>query len=232
MSKTLAPTAVGIFEESLVITPAGTRVTSRSVNLAGEGDPIPGCTTTGTDGIAVCRSFQPLVMFVGGALDVKFRPMIRGFEDYDRVNESKQDIGYVSWNRDAALFAIALHWRAQGQKIVLIGHSMGGAKAHAVSKRLSDAGHDVELLVTLDPVFNRGAQPKPARVKTWRNIHVDYARAAGSTTSPNGIARLGGPWQNCPGADTNVVFWDIGQDAHAKAEEMFEYFRSEVEAVI
>jgi pimeloyl-ACP methyl ester carboxylesterase len=157
MSSTLAPLAVDLTEQSLVITPAGTRVTGRSVNLAGEGDDIPGCTTAGTEGIAVCKSFQPLVMFVGGAWDVRMNLLIEDFGRYDRANESRQDIGYASWNRDAALFSIALHWRAQRQKIVLVGHSMGGAKAHAVSKRLSDAGHEVELLVTLDPVFRDGA---------------------------------------------------------------------------
>ncbi|HRK42735.1 MAG TPA: hypothetical protein PLH11_06830 [Gemmobacter sp.] len=142
------------------------------------------------------------------------------------------DLLYVRLNRDAALSAITLHWRAQGQKIVLVGHSMGGAKAHAVSKRLSDAGHEVELLVTLDPVFHRGAQPKPARVKTWRNIYVDYERAAGSVGSANFIARRGGPWQNCPGADTNTIFWRVDEFAHAYAGEMFESFRGEVEAVV
>jgi len=232
MSRTLAPIGVGLTEESLVITPAGTRVTGgRSVSLSGEGTEIPGCTTTGTDGIAACRAFQPLVMFVGGAWDVRMRPMLDAFTNYDTANEATQDIGYVSWNKGSQLRAIALHWALQSQKIVLVGHSMGGRTAHQVSKAFSDMGRDIELLVTLDPVFRGGARPKPSRVKTWLNVHVDYTTADRPLASANDIAWRGGPWQNCPGADRNAVFWDTGSFAHARAMEMLQVFRADIEAV-
>ncbi len=93
-------------------------------------------------------------------------------------------------------------------------------------------GKEVELLVTLDPVYNRGPQPKPDKVKTWLNVHVDYDKAEkGGINSPNNIALSGGPWQNCPGADTNEIFSDLTSDAHAKAEKMFMHFYSQVESV-
>jgi len=236
MSRTFAPTLVRITEKSLVITPSGVKVTDSSdVRMEDEGEIDPICVSTGVDGVATCKFFQPLVMFVGGAWDKKYKPMYKVFVEYDRANKHSQDIGYVTWDRGKQLKAIALHWLMQGQKVVLVGHSYGGNTAYEVSKELSDMGKEVELLVTLDPVHNRGYREcpqKPDKVKTWLNIHVNYDKAEkGGINSPNNIALMGGPWKNCPGADINEIFSDLSSDAHALAEEMFMYFYSEVESV-
>lgn len=233
MSRTFAPTLVRITEKSLVITPSGVKVTDSSdVRMEDEGEVDPICVSTGVDGVATCKFFQPLVMFVGGAWDVRSNLVVYFFGKYDKANQNSQDIGYVTWDRGKQLKAIALHWLMQGQKVVLVGHSMGARTAHEVSKELSNMGKEVELLVTLDPVFNGGCQPKPAKVKTWLNVHVDYGKAEkGGINSPNNIALSGDPWQNCPSADINEIFSDLSSDAHAYAEEMFMYFYSQVELV-
>lgn len=74
--------------------------------------------------------------------------------------------------------------------------------------------------------------PKPTRVKTWRNVHVNYELAAKPLGSPNGIAWAGGPWQNCAGADTNTVSGRLDEFAHADADRIFANFRGQVEAII
>lgn len=233
MSRTLAPIAVRTVDTSLVITPSGVRVTgSNDVRMEDEGEVDPICVSTGVDGVATCKLFQPLVMFVGGAMDMEYKPMYRVFEEYDPANEHNQDIGYVTWQRGNQLKVIALHWLMQGQKVVLVGHSFGARTAHKVSKELSDMGEEVELLVTLDPVYKRGPQPKPDKVKTWLNVYVDYDKAEkGSLGSANNIALRGGPWQNCPSADTNEIFSNLSYEAHALAKEMFMHFYSQVESV-
>lgn len=233
MSRTLAPIAVRITEESLVITPSGVKVTDSSdVRMEDEGEVDPICVSTGVDGVATCKFFQPLVMFVGGAWDARSEIVVSLFGRYDELNKHNQDIGYVSHNSERQLKAIALHWLMQGQKVVLVGHSMGGRTAHRISKELSDMGKEVELLVTLDPVYKHGPQPKPDKVKTWLNVHVDYDKAERPFPSDNDVAWRGGPWQNCPGADTNEIFSDLTSNAHAKAEAMFiRHFYSQVESV-
>lgn len=236
MSRTFAPTLARITEKSLVITPSGVKVTDSSdVRMEDEGEVDPICVSTGVDGVATCKLFQPLVMFVGGAWDVRSDLVLDLFGKYDRANQNSQDIGYVSHNRERQLKAIALHWLMQGQKVVLVGHSMGGNTAYEVSKELSDMGKEVELLVTLDPVHIRGYREcpqKPDKVKTWLNVYVDYEKAErGAINSPNNVALMGGPWKNCPGADINEIFSNLSSYAHAKAKEMFMYFYSEVESV-
>lgn len=121
-------------------------------------------------------------------------------------------------------------WHAAGQKIVLVGHSWGGDRAILLAQENPDI--PIELLVTLDPVSRKGKSPKPANVKRWDNIYIDYSIADGS--SANLIARTGGPWESCPGADYNQalnVLPRMSYTGHANAEEMFKLESNKVEKI-
>lgn len=244
---TVGQVGVAATEKNILIPPSyDTReISPRDLNLAEEGETSPGCTTLDSDGIARCRSYQPLVLFVGGAYDARAnftgRPVLgRIFPRYDALNEPFQDIGYGTWTTETQLTAIARHWRMQGQKVVLVGHSYGGRIAHRVAKNLSDSGHEVELLVTLDPVGREGVQPRPAKLKRWLNIYVNYTEASLVEFSTmfralglpaNLVGYIGKPWQSAPGADKNIIFPDVGSSAHVQADEMFSSFWSDVEAI-
>ncbi len=201
------------------------------VNLLGEID--PDCPHD-SDGIAPCRRFQPLVMFVGGAGDPETGALLNGvFRRYDGSHEDIQDIGYGAWQTGPQVKALALHWMTQGQKVVLVGHSYGGDTVMDISRELSGVGKEIELVVTLDPVSRGGPradQPKPSGVKKWLNVYVDYERAGRGRD--NLIALAGGVWGNCPNADANHPYVDGSGIEHGKAIEMFPYVRSDVEAVI
>ncbi|MCG3131319.1 MAG: hypothetical protein FLDDKLPJ_02109 [Phycisphaerae bacterium] len=55
-------------------------------------------------------------------------------------------------------------------RVVFIGHSYGGATAMRAARRLEDEGIDVDLLITLDPVWGFPVAP-PRRPGRWVNVH-------------------------------------------------------------
>lgn len=229
----IGPLAVSLVDKQVLIMPSqgNNQISPNDMDLGKEGEPDPNCSDFDSNGVAVCRRFQPLGMFVGGAMDAKYRPMLDAFSLYDSLNGPYQDIGYATWDAETQLKSIALHWLANRQRVVLVGHSFGGATSLKAAQVLSEMGKEVELLVTLDPVWKSGPWVKPRGVKKWLNTYVDYEKADGGAASPNGIARIGGPWGACAGADVNRVFPVLSADAHARAWDMFAFFRSDVEAV-
>ncbi len=106
-------------------------------------------------------------------------------------------------------------------------------------------------MVTSDPVSTlapRANQPKPKGVKRWLNIYITYdqyrARYDDFISSDDGysppkykprlandIAMIGGPWERCLYADQNHTFFTGTGDEHARAHEMFNFFRRDVEAI-
>lgn len=210
-----------------------TLIRPNDLDVNPEGEIDPDCPHD-SDGTSPCRRFQPLVMFVGGAKDPEFGPVLEGvFFPYNRDHEDIQDIGYGAWQTGASIKGLALHWMAQGQKVVLVGHSYGGDTVMDISRELSDAGKAIELVVTLDPVSRigpRANQPKPTGVKKWLNVYVDYENAGRS--GANRIALLGGVWGHCENADQNSTFLNGTGAEHAYANSMFSYYSSEVRAVV
>lgn len=195
---------------------------------------------------------QPLVMFVGGALDSTFKPVLdQVFETYNQNYEYYQDIGYATYRAKKALKALVLYWLAGGQKVVLVGHSYGGHTVMDVARELSELGKDIELVVTLDPVSTfspRANQPKPKRVKRWYNVYVPYDRyrpkhddflhSETGYVAPefkphfaNDVAMAGGPWERCLYADQNQSYFTGTGDEHARALSMFGFFSRYVKAV-
>ena len=211
----------------------GTLIKPNNLNLTPEGEIDPDCPLD-TDGIAPCRRFQPLVMFVGGANDPGSDVVLGDtFAPYNLKNEHIQDIGYGAWQTGASIKGLALHWMSQGQKIVLVGHSYGGDTVMDVSRELSEAGKEVELIVTLDPVSRFGPtsdQPKPSGVKKWLNIYVNYSKS--KLGWANFVASIGGPWGYCNNADKNAFFEGSTGEEHAYADFMFNYYIADVKAVI
>ena len=84
------------------------------------------------------------------------------------------------------------------EPINIVGHSYGGSTAASVSRALKEAGIDVNLLVTIDPVSRfRGA----GAAETWINVNA-------APSSSNGFggdlwATLGGKWNNWPNGKAN-----------------------------
>ena len=231
-----------------------TLIKPKQLDLDAQGEIDPNCPAIDSDGIARCRIYQPLVMFVGGAKDPEYGPVLKNtFPEYNRDNETHQDIGYGAWQTGPSLKALALHWLAKKQKVVFIGHSYGGDTVMDIARELSALDKELELVVTLDPVSHGGPrqdQLKPIGVKTWLNVYVNYQRykeneelrnkrSNNSLFRPNNIARLGGIWGYCKHATTNYKFpdeyvdWDESGSGseHAYAEYMFSLVQSHVEAI-
>ncbi|ACX87591.1 conserved hypothetical protein [Pectobacterium parmentieri WPP163] len=197
---------------------------------------------------------KTLVVFIGGAMDSGFQPLLKYvFSPYEKKNgrdvkdstgkvvkQRKQDVAY-SEHGGGKVPPLLKEWHDAGQKIVLVGHSWGGDRVILLAKENPDI--PIELLVTLDPVSKKGKSPKPDNVKRWDNIYIDYTVADNSF--PNMVARTGGPWESCPGADynhainakpgvdkdgekVNILANDYG---HAEALQMFFEESSKVEKI-
>ncbi|HHQ6550919.1 TPA: hypothetical protein ACSTJZ_000754 [Serratia fonticola] len=186
---------------------------------------------------------KTLVVFVGGAMDASYQPLLSGvFAPYEERNgrdakdntgkvitQRKQDVAY-SEHGGGKVPPLMKEWHAAGQKIVLVGHSWGGDRVILLAQENPDI--PIELLVTLDPVSRKGKSPKPKNVKHWDNIYIDYSIADGS--SANLIARTGGPWENCSGADYNQALNtlpDMSYTGHANADRMFDMEWPKVEKI-
>ncbi|WP_198148199.1 alpha/beta fold hydrolase, partial [Elstera litoralis] len=117
-----------------------------------DGDPIPplGC-DIGTD----CE--KALVIFVGGALDTKYRPLYREFAVYCREGHPHQAKAYFTHDADREIAKYITLWRKRypGHQVGIVGHSWGGYCSYQVAQRLAGDGIPLDLLVTLDPVTKR-----------------------------------------------------------------------------
>ena len=169
----------------------------------------------GATAVQKCLTCKPLVMFIGGARDDVYKNVLEGiFYQYNMSHEDDQDIGYGTFQTESAISNIAREWHEKGQKICLVGHSLGGDTALVVALALSVENIDIELVVTLDPVARKMRHPpaKPANVKNWVNVYVDYCNEQCNKCgflTPNDIAIRGGPWQFCAGAKDNKTYIDI-----------------------
>lgn len=156
-------------------------------------------------GKITAECLKTLVVFIGGAADDDYQPMLSGVfshyeHDYGHGNERKQDVCY-SEHGGGKVPQLIEKWQDANQKIVLVGHSWGGNRVICLAE--DNPNIAIELLVTLDPVSRdkSGQQTKPANVKRWLNIYVDYNFADNS--SANNIARIGGAWGSCSFSDMN-----------------------------
>lgn len=84
--------------------------------------------------------------------------------------------------------------------IVLIAHSMGASMALKVAALLNREDGRV-FLVTLDPSDRSHTPIRPDSVFWWGNAYVTH-----SQSRHDYIAQLGGRWNACNGADTNICF--------------------------
>lgn len=196
-------------------------------------------------------TYQPLVIFVGGAMDSSTKILLNGvFNSYNVLQEYYQDIGYGTYKTVQTLISLALHWRSKGQKIVLVGHSYGGDAAMDITRVLSAMGETVELVVTLDPVSRTGPtanQVKPTNLKRWLNVYVPYQyyhpvyddflnsetgySRPNRSTLANDIAMIGNAWGMCQHADYNKQFFNKSGNEHAEADKMFELFENYVKDI-
>ena len=177
---------------------------------------------------------KTLVVFIGGAADSLFKPLLNKvfgkYEfNYGRGENRLQDVCY-SEHGGGKVVALMKKWFDAKQKIVLVGHSWGGHRVICLAEENPDI--TIELLVTLDPVSwsKNGKQAKPKNVKRWLNVYVDY-KTASWWRSDNLIARIGGPWEECQNADENIIINEYIDYGHADAEPMFELMRVKYEVI-
>ncbi len=183
------------------------------------------------------NNYQPrhtLVVFIGGAMDDVYGPVLQGvFIPYRLRNAQQQDIAYATHGSVRAIVELVGRWHKAGKKIVLVGHSWGANSAMRVARNL-ETTCQIELLVTLDAVSRRlpGKQiHKPGTVKQWLNIYIDYRKA--SMEYSNTVARLGGYWGYCRHADENIRLSRDGAEevTHAQAARMFREVADRVQVV-
>ncbi len=168
-----------------------------------------------------------LVVFVGGAMDEVYRPLLKGvFIPYRLDRSIHQDTCYATHASAKQVANLVKRWHRAGHKVCLVGHSWGAKTLFDVSKQVSPE-IVISLLITLDPVsrrlFRRQLR-RPDNVHQWINVHVDYKQA--SMEYSNVVARLGGYWGHCANADSNIKLSRDDNEGgreitHANAERMF-----------
>ena len=121
-------------------------------------------------------------------------------------------IGYNS--KVAAIFARKFS-RLGLWPIVMIGHSVGGASAHAISSMIP-----VSLLVTLDAVSYPDNQPHPGNGARWINVYARNRLWVGNS--------IGEDWEFEPNADDNIGI----NTSHFKVETMFKRVENIVNDVL
>lgn len=155
------------------------------------------------------------LVFIGGFGDEVSGIMEHASRVLPRLQPSVPEArAYYHWNggvvQDARMGYRAIAYdveafckRNAGADVVLIGHSMGCAAALQVANLLAKATVRPKrlLLLTLDPA-DRSVQPiRPQAVAWWGNAYVEHSRSAHDF-----IAQLGGRWNHCDGAETNIAF--------------------------
>lgn len=162
---------------------------------------------------------KPLFMIMGGFMDGHCQRAYAILRAYPQLDAS-HDLFFREYYEGRAVREIVELYHQRGQTITLVGHSWGGdAAVHAVAKRTMAR---VERLLTLDPV-SRKPLPKtaPQNVGHWMNVYVDY-RLVRHMQRSNFVARVGGPWEETPGAHHNVGM--PGDVNHDEAVRMFAEF--------
>ena len=145
-----------------------------------------------------------------------------------------QDIYYRAHDTRAHIQMLMALYHAAGQRVALVGHSWGGASAYKAALK---SAAPVDLLVTLDPVsvFPLGERRKPANVRRWVNVRLDFKRAD-MRDSSNLTAWIGRPWGLSAKADVSYDFIDTwpgnSLPGHAWCYEMFNFYvRRELERI-
>ena len=124
---------------------------------------------------------NPQFIWVGGALDQHTRLLGR---------HVRADQHYVQWFEHQRLRRLLQNIPAE--QIVLIGHSYGASTA----AKLVAKGHQVNLLITLDPV---GWGPVAlARIPQYCQHWLNFRAANTKANFANIVARAGGWWQHAP----------------------------------
>jgi pimeloyl-ACP methyl ester carboxylesterase len=176
------------------------------------------CAANGDDGA------QPLVVFIGGALDDWNRNLLNVFCAYDAQWERTRKL-YFLHTDDAAEVRRQVVARAAGAPVVLIGHSYGANFAYELANTMRTDG-GVHLLLTLDPVSGPAAPRiplEPGVAQRWINV---WAGSGVGLSSCGLVGAIGGAWGSRPEADVDIRFppdpaKDDPDNDHCKTEEMF-----------
>ena len=172
---------------------------------------------------------KPLVVFIGGAMDSVYLNMSKVHDQYEKTSPPNsylpfdQDILYFFYpegDQIKAEMAILEKVILQPKTpITIIGHSYGGDTACRIARNLSEHGLNINLLVTLDPVSNRGrftsALAKPGDSTRWINIYVDKGV----------ISTTGGYWGN----QENAYSIFVPDTELYDASKMFSLIKSKVQ---
>ncbi|MGM9482954.1 RHS repeat-associated core domain-containing protein [Roseateles sp. NT4] len=145
-----------------------------------------------------------LDVFVGGAMDGTSR-IVASYQEAYAAAYADRASSYFEWDQgNMAIEAIlAARLKNKCEPINIIGHSYGGSTAASISRALREAGIDVNLLVTVDPVsrvWSRGA----GAAGTWANVNATPSSSNGFTG--DAWAALGGKWGDWPKGKANPYY--------------------------
>jgi len=178
---------------------------------------------------------KPLLIFVGGALDHRYKPLLEGvYQPYHFYHSHHQDIHYALHSERKSILKWVKHWHDHAQSVCLIGHSWGCQSILDTAHKI-ELKNSIDLLITLDPVsrkFINQRAKKPHSVKRWLNVYIDGKQSR--LERSNLIAILGGRWDYRENADENICLQQqLGEEVtHAKARLMFAVVEEELERVV
>lgn len=145
-----------------------------------------------------------LDVFVGGAMDGTSR-IVASYRDAYAAAYADRASSYFEWDQGSTAIEAILAARRNNkcEPINIIGHSYGGSTAASISRALKEAGIDVNLLITVDPVgriWSRG----PGAAGTWANVNAAPSSSNGFTG--DAWASLGGKWGDWPKGKANPYY--------------------------
>ncbi len=155
---------------------------------------------------------QAALIFIGGYADELggyFHKVSEAFPALPRV--AKQVRAYYHWhggnqskphlaNERIAQDITAFRKHNPTSPVIIMGHSLGAARALEVT-RLLQAGGAPLYLVTLDPVDRASPRTRPAHLNWWGNSYVVH-----SQSNRDFVHEMSGRWKESKGADVNLRF--------------------------
>ena len=130
-----------------------------------------------------------IAIFIGGAMDSVFKPVLGFYESYKANNPN---CAYFGWSQSGDIQKL-INSLPDGEPINLIGHSLGGATAADVA---ATSSRRIDNLITIDPVG--GPLPNVDAIRKNTDMWINVNAAPTNPNFSDAVAKTGGKWGDSP----------------------------------